>query len=181
MTETMAQSLAEQIRLQAIMAGRLLKNAGMGTEEDRTHEYLGPREASLTVAGNIADMAFTNHYFYLGAAAAGAFPGDSHADLQADYSADFPGYLSFLSPRETIAASEALERLQLVNREIAAAVENMTDEQLDAPLETAFGGLTLRRALFSMLLHGSLHMGQAWGVLKGVGVTQRGMEALFRD
>jgi hypothetical protein len=176
---TAGRILAEQIRFQAVMAEQLLKAAGAGTDRDLTGEKLGTPEANLTVCGNIGDIAQMNHYWYLAARAAGAFPGECAEDLRSDCPTDFPGFGQFLSPRETLSAEEITRKLKRVNGEIAKAVEGLTDEQLETPVPTVFGTDPLHRVLTSLLLHGGAHIGQAWGILKGAGHTDEGLGTLF--
>ena len=179
MATTMAQALAQQIRAHALMAGNFLQLAGAGTENDRSGEVLGSPEASLTVRGNIGDIVCMNHYSYLSALASKALPSECSPDLQAECPTDYPGFSAFLAPRETMTAEEASQKIRLVNKAVAAAGEGLTDEELEVPVQTVFGEMPLRQLLFTMVTHGGMHMGQAWGILKGAGHTQSGFEALF--
>jgi hypothetical protein len=179
MATTMARSLAEQFRLQAAMGEKLLRLAGAGTEQDRSGEVLGSPDASLTVRGNIGDVAMMNHYTLLAAMAAGAVPGECDPTLRADCPADYPGFGAFLSPRETFSPEEAVQKLRVANEGLAKAIKGLTDEQLETPVATVFGTIPLRQILFSMVTHGGMHFGQAWGILKGAGHTTHGFEVLF--
>jgi hypothetical protein len=60
-----------------------------------------------------------------------------------------------------------------VNEQIATLVEGLPDAALNAPVDVTFyGQKTLRDLLFVIIEHGSLHIGQAWGILKGKGLAQ---------
>ena len=179
MAVTMAQELAEHFRVQTLTAEKALRAAGYGTDQDHTGEALGSPECSLTVRGNIGDIARTNHYFYLSALESGALPGPCPPDLAAERPTDFRSFLAFLAPRETYTAEEALEALKQINGQIASEIEGLTDEQLEAPVPGLRRTISLRQSLFSLVRHGALHTGQAWGILKGAGLTTHGFESIF--
>jgi uncharacterized damage-inducible protein DinB len=172
MPKTTAQALAERIRYQATAGEKVLQAAGAGTEKDHTTAVFGAPEDVLNVCGNVSDVAHTNHLWYLDAVASGAIQGDLPTALRRTRPASIAEAVEFLSPRETDTAEQALLQLRTVNEQIASGVERLTDDQLDAPVEAAFyGALPLRDLLFAIIEHGSLHIGQAWGILKGHGLT----------
>jgi uncharacterized damage-inducible protein DinB len=172
MPKTTAQALAERIRYQVAAGEKVLKAAGAGSASDNTHAVFGSPEDVLNVRGNVSDVAHTNHLWYLDAVASGAIKADLPSALQRTRPTHVAAAVDFLSPRDTDTAEQALQQLRTVNEQIAQGVENLSDEQLDAPVEAAFyGTLTLRDLLFTVIEHGSLHIGQAWGIVKGQGLA----------
>jgi hypothetical protein len=81
--------------------------------------------------------------------------------------------VAFLAPRDTDSASGALAHLRIVNDTLASAVEKLADSDLDRPVDiTFYGRKNLRDLCFAVIEHGALHLGQAWGILKGAGIAQ---------
>ncbi len=157
---TRAGMLAEQIRKQIAGAETVLKAGGMNTEDDRTDAVVGSRVDVLTVRGNVADTALTN---VLWARNAGLLPGESITDVTAA--------VAFLELRETMSASEALQKLRSINGSIADALISLTDEDLGRSAEVVFKGfMTLEELCFEILGHGAYHIGQASGILKSAGL-----------
>jgi hypothetical protein len=164
MVLTMAQALAEHIRGQVAQGEQVLEAAG-----ENSGEVFGSPADVLTVCGNIADVAYTNHLWLLDAAAAGL--GSVAAELQRPRPERVQDAVAFLAPRETDSCDQALAHLRRVNEGLASMVEGLSDIELDRPLDAAFcGSIPLRDMLFSVIEHGSLHIGQAWGILKGKGL-----------
>lgn len=167
MAMTMAQALAERIRSQIESGERVLKSAG-----EHSGAVFGDPQDVLTVCGNVADVAHTNHLWLLDAKASGAIANDVPTDLLRERPASIEDAVSFLSPRETDGCEQTTKHLRLVNETIASRIENLSDAELDAPVDiTFYGPKTLRDLLFVVIEHGSLHIGQATGILKGKGVA----------
>jgi hypothetical protein len=62
--------------------------------------------------------------------------------------------------------------LRRVNEKIASLIEGLSDADLEKTVDTNFlGQKSLRDVLFAVIEHGSLQIGQAWGILKGKGVV----------
>ena len=165
MAQTMAQVLADKIRYQASAGDKVLEAAG-----DNSGAVFGNPADVLSVRGNISDIAVTNHLWLLDAAASGAV-GNIGA-LAATRPTDIPGAVAFLAPRDTDSAEQASARLKQVNEGIARAIEGLSDADLDKTVDVTFyGPKSLRDLCFIILDHGSLHIGQAWGILKGKGLA----------
>jgi uncharacterized damage-inducible protein DinB len=167
MGTTMAQALAERVRYQTTGGEKVLKAAG-----DQSGAVFGNPQDVLSVRGNVADVAHTNHLWLLDALAAGAVQGELPAALRRPRPTSIDAAVQFLAPRDTDAAEQALAQLRLVNNQIASMVEGLSDSALDKPIEVSFyGQKRLRDLLFIIIEHGSLHLGQAWGILKGKGIA----------
>ena len=167
MATTMAQALAERIRNQTAGGEKVLKAAG-----DQSGAVFGNPQEVLSVRGNISDIAHTNHLWLLDAVAAGAVQGELPAALRRPRPTSIDAAVAFLAPRDTDSAEQALAQLRLVNNQIASTVEGLSDAALDHPVDiTFYGSKSLRDLLFAIIEHGSLHLGQAWGILKGKGIA----------
>jgi hypothetical protein len=170
MAATMGQALAARIRYQIKDGEDVLRAGGYGTSSDRTDAVVGSPQDVLSVRGNVSDVALTNHLWLLDAAASGAVTVELTGDLRQPRPASIEEAVAFLGPRDTDTAEQSLARLRTVNETIAAAVENLSDEALERPVEVTFKGQKpLRDELFIIIEHGALHIGQAWGILKGTG------------
>jgi len=173
MAKTMAQALAARIRYQIKDGEEVLKAAGAGTDNDRTCAVLGSPLDVLSVRGNVSDVALTNHLWLLDAAASGAVRADL-GSLDLPRPTSIEAAVAFLGPRDSDDAALAAARLNQVNETIARAVEGLSDEELERPVEVTFKGQKpLRDLLFIIIEHGALHIGQAWGTLKGAGYAGR--------
>jgi hypothetical protein len=167
MATTMAQALADRIRYQASHGQKALEAAG-----EQCGAVFGNPADVLTVRGNVSDVALTNHLWLLDAVAAGAVQGELPPSLRSPRPLDIEGAIQFLAPRDRHTAEESLAHLRAVNEQIAAMVERLPDSALDKPVEVTFYGTkNLRDMLFIIIEHGSLHLGQAWGILKGKGIA----------
>ena len=167
MATTMAQALAQRIRYQASHGQKVLEAAG-----EHSGAVFGSPEDVLTVCGNVSDVAHTNHLWLLDAAAAGALQGELPPALRRTRPTSIEGAVQFLAPRDTDSAEQALTHLRQVNHQIASMVEGLPDSALEKPVEVTFyGSKSLRDLLFIIIEHGSLHLGQAWGILKGKGIA----------
>lgn len=165
MAKTMAQVLADKIRYQIVAGDKVLEAAG-----DHSGEVFGNPADVLSVRGNISDVAVTNHLWLLDAAAAGAV--GNIGSLAGPKAADVNAAVAFLAPRDTDSASEASARLAQVNEGIAKAIEGLSDAELEKTVDVSFyGEKSLLDLCFIILDHGSLHIGQAWGILKGKGLA----------
>jgi uncharacterized damage-inducible protein DinB len=165
---TMAQALAEHIRSQIQSGEKVLQAAG---EEHHSAVFGNPADV-LSVAGNVSDVAHTNHLWLLDMLKAGVVQGDLEPELQRTRPSSVPEAVTFLSPRETDSPHQAMAQLTRVNEKIASLVEGLSDADLDRPVEATFyGEKSLRDLLFAIIEHGALHIGQAWGILKGKGVA----------
>ena len=168
MATTMAQALAARIRYQIKDGEEVLKAAGYGTGSDRTDAVVGSPQDVLSVRGNVSDVALTNHLWLMDAGAAGAI--ELSGPLRLPRPGTVEEAVAFLAPRDTDTAAQALERLRQVNETLAAAVEGFSDADLERPVNVTFKGQKpLRDLLFIVIEHGALHIGQAWGILKGCG------------
>lgn len=167
MATTMAQALAERIRYQITSAEKVLEAAG-----DRSHEVFGDPKDVLTVRGNVSDVAHTNHLWLLDAITAGAVDAGLPGPLQRARPTSIGAAVAFLDPRDTDTAEQALNNLRRINGAIAAKVAELPDSALEKPVEVTFyGQKTLRDLCFIIIEHGALHIGQAWGILKGHGLA----------
>ena len=168
MSTTMAQALAERIRYQISSGEKVLAAAG----PDNHGAVFGNPQEVLNVRGNISDVAHTNHLWLLDAVAAGVLKTDLSAELKRTRPASVGEAVEFLGPRDTDTSDQALAQLKLVNERFASLVEKLSDQDLEAPVDVTFyGSKPLRDLLFIVIEHGSLHIGQAWGILKGHGVA----------
>jgi uncharacterized damage-inducible protein DinB len=167
MATTMAQALAERIRYQTSSGEKVLQAAG-----DQSGAVFGNPQDVLSVRGNVSDVALTNHLWLLDAVAAGAVQGSLPAALQQPRPTSVDAAVQFLGPRDTDSAQQAQARLKQVNDQIASMVQNLPDSALDKPVDVTFyGQKSLRDLLFIIVEHGALHIGQAWGILKGKGIA----------
>jgi hypothetical protein len=163
----MAQALAERIRYQTAGGEKVLSAAG-----EQSGAVFGNPQDVLSVRGNVSDIAHTNHLWLLDAVAAGALQGELSAELQRPRPTSIDAAVQFLAPRDTDSAGQALANLRQVNNQIAAMVERLPDSALDKTVDVTFyGQKSLRELLFIIIEHGSLHLGQAWGILKGKGIA----------
>jgi hypothetical protein len=163
----MAQALAERIRYQTGQGQKVLQAAG-----DRCGTVFGNPQNVLSVRGNISDVAHTNHLWLLDALASGAVQGELTASLRRPRPSSIDSAIEFLELRDTDTGEQALAQLRTVNDQIAAMVEGLPDSALDTPVEVTFyGEKSLRDLLFIMIEHGALHIGQAWAILKAMGVA----------
>jgi DinB superfamily len=167
MSTTMAQALAERIRYQITSGEKVLKAAGSHCDA-----VFGNPQDVLCVRGNVSDVALTNHLWLLDAVTAGAVERALPPALQKPRPGSIEEAVAFLGPRDTYSAEQALSQLRQVNEQIAKLVEELPDAALDTPVDVTFyGRKTLRDVLFIIIEHGSLHIGQAWGILKGKGLA----------
>ena len=167
MATTMAQALAERIRYQTTGSEKVLQAAG-----DQSDAVFGNPRDVLSVRGNVSDIAHTNHLWLLDALAAGAVQGELPAALRRPRPTSVDAAIEFLEPRDTHSAAEALTYLRQVNNQITSMVAPLPDSALEKPVEVTFyGQKSLRDVLFIIIEHGSLHLGQAWGILKGKGIA----------
>jgi len=165
MATTMAQALAERIRNQTANGEKVLQAAG-----DQSGAVFGNPADVLSVRGNVSDIALTNHLWLLDAA--GAVRGSLPPALQRDRPTSIDAAVKFLEPRDTDSSEQALTRLRQVNDQIASLFAGLSDADLDRPVDVTFcGQQTVRDLLFIVIEHGALHMGQAWGILKGKGIA----------
>lgn len=170
MAKTLGQALAARIRCQVKDGEAVLNAGGYGTKNDRTCAVFGSAQDVLTVRGNIADVALTNHLWLLDLAASGAAHVELTGELKKARPASIPEAIAFLAPRESASAAQALARLQSTNEALAAAIEGLSDEELERPVNMTFKGpVPVRDLAFTVIEHGALHIGQAWGILKGCG------------
>jgi len=166
MAKTMAQALADRLRYQIESGEKVLAEAG-----DNSDAVFGDPQEVLSVCGNVSDVAHTNHLWLLDAKAAGAIANGLPAGLQRPRPDSVGAAVEFLAPRESDTCSQATSQLRLVNETFAAQVENLSDEELERTIDVTFyGEKSLRDLLFIVIEHGALHLGQAWGILKGKGV-----------
>jgi hypothetical protein len=171
MSTTIARAFAERLREQTSAGLKVLQRAGYGGAQDRTGEVFGDPAQVLSVRGNVSDIAWTNHLWLLDAVASEAIAAIP-PELQRPRPGSIEDAVRFLDPRDTDTAAQAIAHLERVNNAIAGAVEQMSDADLERPVEMQFyGRRTLRDFLFLLLDHGSLHLGQAWGILKGKGLA----------
>jgi uncharacterized damage-inducible protein DinB len=167
MATTMAQALAERLRYQISSGEKVLQACG-----DQTGAVFGNPADVLSVRGNVSDVAWTNHLWLLDAVAAGAVNCELVGDLRKTRPASIPEAVAFLAPRDTDSAEQAQAHLTLVNNALADAVAGLSDADLERPVEVTFyGAKSLRDLLFIVIEHGALHIGQAWGILKGKGLA----------
>jgi hypothetical protein len=167
MATTMAQALAERVRYQIESGEKVLQAAG-----DRTHAVFGDPKDVLTVRGNVADVAHTNHLWLLDAIASGAVDAGLPPELQRPRPTSIGEAVAFLDPRDADTADQALGNLRRINSAIASKVAELPDSALDKTVDVTFyGQKTLRDLLFIIIEHGALHIGQAWGILKGHGLA----------
>lgn len=165
--ETMAQALAERIRYQTTSGEKVLQAAG-----EHSGAVFGNPTDVLSVRGNVSDVALTNHLWLLDALASGAARAELSGDLRKTRPGSVDEAVAFLGPRDTDSADQALARLREVNNTLAAAVENLSDADLEREVDVTFyGRKSLRDLLFIVIEHGALHIGQAWGILKGKGLA----------
>lgn len=105
--------------------------------------------------------------------AAGAVSVELNGNLRRVRPRSLDEAVEFLAPRDTDTAEQALAHLKRVNDVIADTVEKLSDEQLRKPVEgTCYGTEPLRNVMFLVIEHGALHIGQAWGILKGAGIAR---------
>jgi uncharacterized damage-inducible protein DinB len=98
--------------------------------------------------------------------------GDLPAALRRPRPTSIDAAVEFLEPRDTHSAEEAMTYLGQVNDQIASMVAHLPDSALEKPVDVTFyGQKSLRDMLFAIIEHGSLHLGQAWGILKGKGIA----------
>ena len=167
MATTMAQALAERIRYQTTGCEKVLQAAG-----NQSDAVFGNPSDVLSVRGNVSDIAHTNHLWLLDALAAGAVQGELPTALRRPRPTSIDAAVQFLAPRDTQSAEEALTSLRQVNNQIASMIASLPDSALDKPIDVTFyGQKSLRDLLFIVVEHGSLHLGQAWGILKGKGIA----------
>jgi uncharacterized damage-inducible protein DinB len=168
MATTMAQALAERIRYQISAGEKLLQAAG-----SNSGAVFGNPQDVLSVRGNVSDVAHTNHLWLLDLLASKAVEGELPAELRRPRPTTVEAAVAFLAPRDTDSAEQAQQQLQRVNTQIASLVQGLSDTALEAPVEVTFyGQKSLRDLLFVIIEHGALHIGQAWGILKGKGLAQ---------
>jgi hypothetical protein len=166
MGTTMAQALAERIRYQTTSGEKVLQAAG-----ENSGAVFGNPQDVLSVRGNVSDVAHTNHLWLLDALASRAVEGELPAALRRTRPSSVEEAVAFLAPRDTDSADQALKQLGAVNGQIASLVEKLPDAALETPVEVTFyGRKSLRDLLFIIIEHGALHIGQAWGILKGKGL-----------
>ena len=167
MAVTMAQALAERIKYQIAAGQKVFDAAG-----EHHGAVFGSPEDVLTVRGNVSDVAVTNHLWLLDAVAAGTVKGSLPPALDRPRPTSVDAAVEFLAHRETDSAAQAAKRLNEVNSAIAAMVAGLSDAELDKTVDVTFyGPKSLRDLLFIIIEHGSLHLGQAWGILKGKGIA----------
>lgn len=167
MAKTMAQALAERVRFQIESGEKVLQAAG-----EQSHAVFGDPKDVLTVRGNISDVAHTNHLWLLDAIAAGAVEAGLPGELQRPRPTSIGEAVAFLDPRDVDSSDQALENLRRINGAIAAKVAELPDAALEKTIDVTFyGQKTLRDLLFIIIEHGALHIGQAWGILKGHGLA----------
>lgn len=165
---TMAQALAEHIRLQIQSGEKVLQAAG---DEHHSAVFGNPSDV-LTVVGNVSDVAHTNHMWLIEMLESDALQGDLGHDLQRPLPSNMEKVMAFVAPRETDSPAQAKAHLRRVNEKIASLIEGLADADLEKPVDTScIGQKSLRDVLFAVIEHGSLHIGQAWGILKGKGVA----------
>ena len=165
---TMAQALAERIRLQIQSGEKVLQAAG---DEHHGAVFGNPADV-LSVVGNVSDVAHSNHLWLVEMLASGAMQGELGEKLQRARPSSVPEAVDFVGPRETDSPDEAKAQLRRVNEKIASLIEGLPDADLEKVVESQFlGRMSLRDVLFVVIEHGSLHIGQAWGILKGKGVA----------
>jgi len=165
---TMAQALAQHIRLQIQSGEKVLQAAG---DEHHGAVFGNPVEV-LSVVGNVSDVAHTNHLWLVEMLESGALQGELDENLRRDRPGNLPDAVAFVGPRETDSPAQAKAQLRRVNEKIAFLIEGLSDADLEKPVNSQFLGQTnLRDVLFAVIEHGSLHIGQAWGILKGKGVA----------
>jgi uncharacterized damage-inducible protein DinB len=167
MATTMAQALAERIRYQTTSGEKVLQAAG-----EQSGAVFGNPADVLTVRGNVSDVAVTNHLWLLDAVASGALTAELTGDLRRPRPSSIDEAVAFLAPRDTDSAEQAIARLREVNAVIADSVAGLSDEELEQPVDVTFyGQKTLRDLCFIIIEHGALHVGQAYGILKGKGLA----------
>jgi len=173
MGSALAGALAARIRYQIKSGEAVLNAAGHGSTADRSDAVFGSPQDVLTVRGNVSDVALTNHLWLLDGVAAGALPAELTGDLRRPRPSNVDEAVAFLGPRDTDTSAQALARLTLANETIAAAVEGLSDAELARTVDVTFyGQKSLSDLLFIIIEHGSLHIGQAWGILKGAGIPR---------
>jgi hypothetical protein len=168
MAKTMAQALADRVRYQIESGEKVLQAGG-----DNCSAVFGNPSDVLNVCGNVSDVAHTNHLWLLDAVNSGAVSGSAiSGSLKRDRPTSVEAAVEFLGPRETDSPAQAAAQLRSVNEAIASSVENLSDADLEKPVDVTFyGQKSLRDLLFIVIEHGALHFGQSWGILKGKGVA----------
>lgn len=73
-----------------------------------------------------------------------------------------------------MSTEEAIDCLRETNEAMARSVESLRDEELDQEVRVMFKSdpMSLADLCFLVIHHGSLHIGQAWGILKGSGISR---------
>src|SRR5579864_5021389 len=142
MSIPVARALAERVLYQINSGERVLEAAG-----ENSGAVFGDPAAVLSVRGNVSDAAWTNHLWLLDALASGAIHAELSGGLKRPRPSSVPEAVQFLAPRDSDTSVEALAHLKLVNTALAAAVEGLSDEELDRPVEVAFYGRKSLREL----------------------------------
>ena len=164
----MAQALAQRIRIQIQKGEEVLQAAG----DEHHGAVFGSPSDVLSVVGNVSDVAHTNHLWLVEMVESGALQDDLSPDLRRACPNSLEEVLSFVAARDTDSPAQARGHLRRVNEKIASLVEGLSDDDLEKPVDTScLGQKCLRDVLFAVIEHGSLHIGQAWGILKGKGVA----------
>jgi hypothetical protein len=172
MATSMGAALAERVKYQITSGEKVLEAGGAGGGSDQTNAVFGNPADVLSVRGNVSDVAWTNHLWLLDAVAAGVINTELTGALRKTRPGSVGEAVEFLAPRDTDSAGQALAHLQLVNTALADAVAGLSDADLEKPVDiTFYGPKTLRDLLFAVVEHGALHIGQAWGILKGKGLA----------
>lgn len=157
----------DRIALQTRNAERVLKSAGWQTPSDTTHRVLGDPQDVLSIRGNVADIALTNHLWLLDILASGISGFTLPPELNTERPSDHEAALTFVDRREHMTADEAHDYLTRVNGTLVTVLKSLTNHDLTHPVEATFYGREpLYELLFDLLSHGDRHLGQAWAVIK---------------
>lgn len=169
-TPTLPQLIISRLSLQTTQAGRILTAAGWKTDNDQTGQFIGDPAKVLTVRGNIADAALTNHCWLLDIIE--ALPEHKPSDwdtneLNSQKPTNHEEVMSFLDRRETMSADEAFDLLSKVHTTFIEVLNKLPENRIGITIKASlYGDEPLHELLFDMLTHTDRHFGQAWAIIK---------------